>query len=136
TANRRDDDMVFLHEVVEGASSESYGIEVAKMAGVPRGVVDRAREVIEERADAEMVESDEDDIADNEEYAEIDVTELKEEVGNGGSDIEHVDSADHATHISPDIIDDIRDADVANMTPLEALNKLNSLKNKLDDTDT
>ncbi len=39
-------DLVFLHEVAPGAADRSYGIQVAKLAGVPRGVVDRARAVL------------------------------------------------------------------------------------------
>ena len=40
------DEIVFLYKVVEGSASESYGIEVAKLAGIPKEVVDRAKEIL------------------------------------------------------------------------------------------
>ncbi|GAA0550148.1 DNA mismatch repair protein MutS [Halorubrum ejinorense] len=46
TATREDGDVTFLHRVVPGASSSSYGVEVAELAGVPRSVVDRARDLV------------------------------------------------------------------------------------------
>ena len=39
--------IVFLHQLAPGAAPQSYGIQVARLAGVPQGVVDRAREVLE-----------------------------------------------------------------------------------------
>ncbi|SDX72002.1 DNA mismatch repair protein MutS [Halopenitus persicus] len=53
TATREDGEVTFLHRVAPGASSSSYGIEVAALAGVPPAVVDRARERIEPSADAD-----------------------------------------------------------------------------------
>ncbi|QKG93135.1 DNA mismatch repair protein MutS [Halorubrum salinarum] len=46
TATREDGDVTFLHRVVPGASSSSYGVEVAELAGVPGPVVDRARDLV------------------------------------------------------------------------------------------
>jgi DNA mismatch repair protein MutS len=43
-----EDTIVFLHRIVEGGASESYGIHVARLAGVPRPVVTRSREILEE----------------------------------------------------------------------------------------
>jgi DNA mismatch repair protein MutS len=40
-------DIVFLHQLAPGTAPQSYGIQVAKLAGVPQEVVDRAREVLE-----------------------------------------------------------------------------------------
>ncbi len=42
----QDEDVVFLHRIVDGAATKSYGIHVARLAGVPRGVIARAREVL------------------------------------------------------------------------------------------
>ncbi|TVS99040.1 hypothetical protein COM42_000525, partial [Wolbachia pipientis] len=41
-------EVIFLHEVIEGVADESYGIHVAKLAGFPDSVLNRAREVFEE----------------------------------------------------------------------------------------
>ncbi|MFC6613969.1 DNA mismatch repair protein MutS [Halopenitus salinus] len=57
TATREDGDVTFLHRVARGASSSSYGIEVAELAGVPEPVVRRSRELLEEdAADADASE--------------------------------------------------------------------------------
>jgi DNA mismatch repair protein MutS len=46
TASERDGDVVFLHKLERGRASKSYGIEVARLAGVPGAVLSRAREVL------------------------------------------------------------------------------------------
>ncbi|ELZ33594.1 DNA mismatch repair protein MutS [Halorubrum tebenquichense] len=51
TATREDGDVTFLHRIVPGASSSSYGVEVAELAGVPGPVVDRARDLVAEEGD-------------------------------------------------------------------------------------
>jgi len=55
-ATREGEEITFLHRIAPGASSASYGIEVARMAGVPETVVDRARSVVES-ADGSQAES-------------------------------------------------------------------------------
>ncbi|MEK6799966.1 MAG: DNA mismatch repair protein MutS [Planctomycetota bacterium] len=47
-AKDRDEAVVFLHKIVEGGASRSYGIHVARLAGIPKTVIDRSREVLEE----------------------------------------------------------------------------------------
>jgi DNA mismatch repair protein MutS len=47
TADRDGDEVTFLHRVAEGTSSSSYGVEVARLAGVPDRVVERARTLVE-----------------------------------------------------------------------------------------
>ena len=51
------DEVVFLHKIVEGAADKSYGIHVARLAGVPREVIERSKEILaqleEEHLDAE-----------------------------------------------------------------------------------
>jgi DNA mismatch repair protein MutS len=57
TVRERDGGIVFLHTVEAGAASKSYGIEVARLAGLPTAVIDRAREVlrVHERTEAQGV---------------------------------------------------------------------------------
>ena len=45
---KRGDQMIFLRKIVPGATDDSYGIEVAKLAGIPNLVINRAREILEE----------------------------------------------------------------------------------------
>lgn len=48
------DDIVFLRKIVKGGADKSYGIQVAKLAGVPAPVIDRAKELVEELSDADI----------------------------------------------------------------------------------
>ena len=48
------DDIVFLRKIVKGGADKSYGIQVAKLAGVPDSVISRAKELVEELSDADI----------------------------------------------------------------------------------
>ena len=50
------DDIVFLRKIVKGGADRSYGIQVAKLAGVPDMVIDRAKEIAETLSDNDMTE--------------------------------------------------------------------------------
>ncbi|MDY6779989.1 MAG: hypothetical protein SV760_05495, partial [Halobacteria archaeon] len=155
-----EDEMVFLHEVVEEASSESYGVEVARMAGVPDSVVERAEELIHDGAFSDgSVTSD---VGDGGAEAEktnghdstVRITDFSGNGDeNGGSDASNVfeesetgssgstetsfdTGVDTDTDTATDVLNEIRETDTANITPVEALNRLNSLKKKLADTET
>ena len=54
-AKKRGDDIIFLRKIVRGGADESYGIEVAKLAGVPEPVIRRARAILEELENGEGV---------------------------------------------------------------------------------
>ncbi len=54
TASEKDGDVVFLHKLVKGKASKSYGIAVAKLAGLPTGVIERAKEVLEKLEQYEL----------------------------------------------------------------------------------
>ncbi|PSP63375.1 DNA mismatch repair protein MutS [Halobacteriales archaeon QH_8_67_27] len=117
------DDVTFEHEVAPGAAAASYGIEVAKMAGVPADVVDRSRELL-----------DETDVASANPSAATDGHDSTERVGvsdtdetRGGSGDRPDDSVDARLAAELDALD------VATMTPLEAMNALAELKESLDE---
>nr|WP_245781357.1 DNA mismatch repair protein MutS [Halopelagius inordinatus] len=167
TVSKRDDggplddadgpDVTFLHRVAAGASSSSYGVEVAKMAGVPDTVVERAREYVREAERGAESESP-GESQNPAERQEEETTNGRAEDGafgdgpsaNGdtGADDEppadetlaaYVDGLDasdddaDATPAERDVVAEIRELDVAGTTPLEALNTLNELKRRLDD---
>ena len=48
------DDIVFLRKIVQGGADKSYGIQVAKLAGVPESVLSRAKELVEQLSDADI----------------------------------------------------------------------------------
>ena len=100
--------IVFLHTVEAGAASKSYGIEVARLAGLPQVVIGRAREVLKlhERAESQQVRD-----AVQEKPAQLQMTMF--------------------TPLSQRIVDRLEAAEVDLLTPLEALNLLAELKREL-----
>jgi DNA mismatch repair protein MutS len=116
-AERADDDVTFLHAVAEGTASASYGIDVARMAGVPESVVERSRDLVA----AETNDGDERSARDaNTDYDDHDSP------GSHGDDTDEAD-------IRADIVAELRNLRVAETTPLEALVHLDRLKQRLDD---
>jgi DNA mismatch repair protein MutS len=131
-ADRRDGNMVFLHEVVDGAASESYGVEVARMAGVPDGVVERADELV----DGGLGEGGEKETPEHEEPRQarldgtvgaVDGRKEGQETANGERKANETDD----TH--SEVIERIAEVDTANTTPIEALNVLNRLKKQAEE---
>lgn len=113
-AKKRGDDLIFLRKIVEGATDKSYGIEVAKLAGVPKSIVDRANEIlkeIEEKHNVSPVKS---------QMPKIKITD-------DFSGTLALDSLEEDR-----VIDEIKKIDVNTLTPIEALTKLYELKKMLD----
>ena len=119
------DEIVFLRKIVKGGADKSYGIQVAKLAGVPDTVIERAKKLVAELSDADISQKAK-DIAQyskkkekmNEQYKKVDELEVKQmtlfdTVGND------------------DIIEEIKNIDIGNMTPIDALNMLYKLQSKV-----
>ena len=110
-AKKRGDSITFLRKIVRGGTDDSYGIEVAKLAGVPSEVVKRAREILVD------IESDKPvaRVQKREQPVEFDlfagITESKEN----------------------EVADQLRSVDINTLTPIEAMNLLFELKKKLSD---
>ncbi len=116
------DDIVFLRKIVTGGADKSYGIQVAKLAGVPDSVIGRAKEIL-----AELIE--------------VDISQKAKEVALGAIknkkkskrfddvDMEQMTLFDAAKN--DDIIEEIKSLDIANLKPIEALNTLYQLQNKI-----
>lgn len=116
------DDIVFLRKIVKGGADKSYGIQVAKLAGLPDSVVERAKELVEQLSANDITET---------------VKNISVETGTRHHKKQHLDEVD-MTQISlfdtvkdDDIIDELKNIDIGNMTPLDALNKLYQLQNKV-----
>jgi DNA mismatch repair protein MutS len=118
------DTIVFLRKIVKGGADKSYGIQVAKLAGLPDSVIDRANEIVNE-----LSANDISDIAKN---ITVDRT-----AGTTRKKKEHLDEVDLAqmslfdTASDDSIIDELRNIEISTLTPLEALNKLNELQSKV-----
>lgn len=100
--------IVFLHTVEEGAADKSYGIEVARLAGLPREVLNRARQILRQHEQAE-----------------------KREVEAEAGAVEPSLQMTLFTPLSQRIVDQIQALDVNALTPLQALNLLQQLQQEL-----
>lgn len=108
-------DIIFLRKVIEGASENSYGIHVARLAGIPEQVIDRAQEILEK------IQSDAGDVANVIETVKTAVPEKRGLTFAGGLFSEE-----------EMVINEILSADVDNMTPMAALQALSRWKKSLD----
>ena len=104
-AKKRKDDVIFLRKIVPGPADQSYGIEVASLAGLPAKVIRRARELLAELESQEAAPRP--TTARQEE--QVSLTALGEE----------------------EVLSTLRNTPVESLTPLQALNLLNELKEKL-----
>lgn len=114
TVKKRGDDITFLRRIVRGAADGSYGIEVAKLSGVPQSVVNRAKVILkgmEENSEIAVPKSLAGKVHCEEDAAE-------------GMQIGLFANANNA------VIDELKELDVNTLTPIEALTKLYELKNK------
>ena len=117
------DDIVFLRKIIKGGADKSYGIQVAKLAGLPDTVIERAKEIVNE-----LINNDITDIVRN---LSVDTNAKK---NNKKVHLDEVDLTQMSlfdTISDDDIIDELRNVDIGNLTPLEALNKLYELQNKV-----
>ena len=114
------DDIVFLRKIVKGGADKSYGIQVAKLAGVPDLVIDRAKELVEELSDADITAKARDIAAGSNGF----LTESLHSM-----DVEQMSLFD--TVRDDDIILELRDIDISTLTPIDALNTIYRLQNKI-----
>jgi len=104
--------IVFLKKVEPGAADRSYGIEVAKLAGLPNEVIDRAREVLAEHESAEQ--------------------RVTEQLASDESRPRPPAQLTIFTPLSQPVLEKLREVDLNRLTPLEALNLLAELKKQVD----
>lgn len=116
------DDIVFLRKIVKGGADKSYGIQVAKLAGVPDMVIDRAKEIVEQLSDNDIIEKVQN--------IEVNIkSEKHKPVKYDEVDLEQMSLFD--TVKDEDIIKELQEIDVGHLTPVDALNTLYRLQNKL-----
>jgi len=112
---KKGEDIIFLRKIKPGGADRSYGIEVAKLAGVPQLVIDRAKSLLEE----------------------LDAADINKNGRNRKKNTKPLDgqldllSAGALSKGERDVIDEIRTLDATSLTPLDALNKLFSMQQKL-----
>ena len=107
------DDIVFLRKIIKGGADKSYGIQVAKLAGVPEMVIQRAKEIASQLNDHDMMQK----------AREMDgyIEEAQQ--------LSFFDQIDPARQPHPVVLE-LRDVDLSNMTPIEAMNYLYELQER------
>ncbi len=115
------DDIVFLRKIVPGGADRSYGIQVAKLAGLPDEVIDRAKEIVEELSENDLAASARNITAGSSRRKK---QKALDEVDMGQLSLFEAMPND-------DILDEIKNLDISSMTPLDAMNKLNEIQNRV-----
>jgi DNA mismatch repair protein MutS len=117
------DDIIFLRKIIRGGADKSYGIQVAKLAGVPDTVIERAKELAAELSNADIT---------------IKVQEKQSDTGKTSKakpkkyePVEMDQMALFDTVSDSDVIKELEEIDVSNLTPIDALNTIYHLQNKL-----
>ena len=117
------DDIVFLRKIVKGGADKSYGIQVAKLAGVPDSVISRAKELVEQLVDSDLT-------ARTCEIAEGNAPAGHKPVPKP-DDVEMSQLTLFDTVREDDIIEELKNLELGNMTPIDALNTLYRMQTKL-----
>lgn len=109
---KRGDDITFLRRIIPGGADDSYGIEVAKLAGLPDWIIKRAKEILKELTSGKT--------DDKETFANISPHNNEEDM-----QLNLLDTASNA------VTDKLKSVDVNTLTPIEAMNLLYELKNMI-----
>lgn len=107
------DEVIFLHKIVTGGTDKSYGIHVAKLAGLPKTILQRSREIL----------------------ADLESTFTKEVSGEHLSRLKTKEPEQNLLFVEKNkgVLDKLASIDVNNLTPIEAINLLNQIKNEIKD---
>jgi DNA mismatch repair protein MutS len=100
------DDVVFLHKIVEGAADKSYGIHVARLAGVPKSVLERAKQILAHLEEEHLDEEGRSKLS----------RKSRTRIRKGDLQLTLFAAAEHP------LVDEVRKTDLNALTPLEALN--------------
>ncbi len=113
SVRKKGEDIIFLRKIIRGGADQSYGVEVAKLAGIPKPVVERARSILEELDEADINQAP---------------NKRKAKPVDGQLDLFASSALTKTEH---EVLDELRMLDPSLLTPLDALNKLYSLQQKL-----
>ena len=118
SVKENNNDLIFLRKIIPGGADKSYGIAVARLAGVPSVVTERAEEIAAQLAGSDIVNSGA--VISTDEHV-LDRAEEKEAAG------EHTEASDAYEETAKRILE----TDLTNLTPMEAFFLLNELQSKL-----
>lgn len=117
----KDDGIIFLRKIVKGGADKSYGIQVARLAGVPEAVLTRADELVRQLSTADITATVE----------SISGKERKPKKTHPPDELEMDQMSFFDTVSDKDVLKELADIDVTTMTPIDALNELYRLQGKL-----
>ena len=120
------DDIIFLRKIIRGGADKSYGIQVARLAGVPDSVIDRAKEI------SSWLE--ETDVTDKAKNLQVRTSAKKKEVVREAVPVEKQMSLFDIYPADHPVLKELAGLDVSNMTPIQALNILYELQKRLKET--
>ncbi len=125
------DDIVFLRKIIKGGADKSYGIQVAKLAGVPDMVIDRAKEIVAELIGSDITQN----IRQIQVYSQNDKAEgkpvSKPVKTKKYDDVDLGQISLFDTHTDEDVIKELKELPLDTMTPFDAMNTLYRLQNSL-----
>ena len=125
-----DDELIFMHKILEGKEDQSYGIEVAKLAGLPKSVVERSREILESLEGKRSVNTY------NVSYDEVSVTEDETKEVKESKESSYSSDNNSMTQITfeslekDNLITTLKEIDIVSMTPMDSMNMLYKLVNE------
>lgn len=117
------EDIVFLRKIVKGGADKSYGIQVARLAGVPQQVLDRAKEIVDALTDADAANKSKELAISSGNSARVNVKKP--------DDVDMTQLTLFDTVKEDDIIKELTEVDLGHMTPIDALNFLYQMQSKL-----
>lgn len=116
------DNIAFLRKIVKGGADKSYGIQVARLAGLPESVLRRAKELVAELSSSDIAYR-------AHEIAELGVPEKSRKPVQRQNEVDAGQLSLFETTRDDDIIDELSGLDISKMTPIDALNELYKLQN-------
>ena len=112
------DDIIFLRKIIKGGADKSYGIQVAKLAGVPEHVINRAKALVDELSEADITKH-------------VDVKTVLKNTKNSKVKEQPMQLNLFDNSKNEDIINEIKELNILELTPIQALNKLYELHKKI-----
>ncbi len=107
------DEVIFLHKILPGGTDKSYGIHVAKLAGVPKSILERSNEILEELQSTFQKEA------------------TGERLSRHKTKEPDADTLFVRKHKS--VLDKLASTQINNLTPIEAINLLNQIKQEIEE---
>ncbi len=117
------DNIIFLRKIIKGGTDRSYGIQVAKLAGVPDLVIERAKDILEQLSENNIIDKMQDIVT-------VNTTQVSKKKSNKFDEVDLGQLTLLDMTSDSDIIKELEEIDVSNMTPLDGLNTLYRLQCK------